>query len=163
MVFSSHHCIVFSFHSIISSPKWILQAIIWCVVIQVFRTIFDLINKETSSDCAFPPPDVNIPAMHAEIRQLLLNRFPAGTSGAILMNGAYVTTRYDTDVEQVFRQESNFLYVTGYDQPNATVVIDISTRKTLLFVPDFPDDYAVWNGNIESLSQISEEYLIPEV
>lgn len=101
--------------------------------------------------------------MHAEIRQKLLTHFEVGSEGAILMNGAYVTYRHDTDVEQVFRQESNFLYVTGYDQPNATVIIDISTKKTMLFVPDHPEDYAIWNGNIESLTEISQEYKIPEV
>jgi len=134
------------------------------VSVSMFATdIEKKIVYEPSIDCVYSPPDVSLPEMHSEIRQLLLDEFPTGTQGAILMNGAFVTTRYDTDVEQVFRQESNFLYVTGYDQPNATVVMDINTRKTILFIPDRPEDYAIWNGNIESPAQISEKYLIPEV
>jgi len=115
-----------------------------------------------SIDCMYTPPDVSLPEMHLEIRQLLLDEF-AGLQGAILLNGGFVTTRYNTDVEQVFRQESNFLYVTGYSQPNATVVLDIPSKRTILFIEDHPESYAIWNGVVESPQQISQEYLIPEV
>lgn len=117
---------------------------------------------EQSIDCAYAPPAVSLPQMHAEIREYILDDF-GPVNGAILMNGGFVTSRYDTDVEQVFRQESNFLYVTGYDQPNGTIVIDIPTRKSILFVPFRPQSYAIWNGNIESLSQIKEKYQMDEV
>lgn len=113
--------------------------------------------------CSLPPPAVPLAEMHREIRQLLLDDYFASRTGAVLMNGAIVTYRYDTDVEQGFRQESNFLYVTGYDQPNATVLIDLASQKTMLFVPLRPQDYAIWNGEIESLDSIRNEYLMDEV
>lgn len=114
-------------------------------------------------DCVYPPPDVDLPEMHLEIRELIFDNLASDVNGVLLLNGGFVTNRYDTDVEQVFRQESNFLYVTGYDQPNATVILDTASRKTILFIENHPEDYAVWNGNIESPAQISDEYLISEV
>ena len=104
--------------------------------------------------------------MHKEIRGLMIADFLGKLSsprGVILMNGGDVTTRYDTDVEKVFRQESNFLYVTGYTQPNATVIINLSTKQTTLFIPQRPVDYAVWNGQIEDSEAIRAEYDYSEV
>jgi len=104
--------------------------------------------------------------MHKEIRQIVIDTFNEGVSaprGALLMNGGFVTTRYDTDVEKVFRQESNFLYITGYDEPNATVIIDLASEETILFVPQRPIDYAIWNGQIEDPATIQAEYDFSQV
>jgi len=120
----------------------------------------------TSLGCPYPAPDVSLPEMHKEIRQLVINAFNSGVSsprGALLMNGGFVTTRYDTDVEKVFRQESNFLYITGYDEPNATVIIDLASEETILFVPQRPIDYAIWNGEIEDPATIQAEYDFSQV
>lgn len=44
--------------------------------------------------------------------QKILQAF-APKEGLIYLNGQVVIERDDTDVEQPFRQESNFFYVTG--------------------------------------------------
>mmetsp|Transcript_1574 Transcript_1574/g.5548 ORF Transcript_1574/g.5548 Transcript_1574/m.5548 type:complete len:528 (+) Transcript_1574:37-1620(+) len=146
----------------------VMSTFLVAIIVAVFVFAPSMVSLFASTEgqalsCFLAPPDVPLAEMHAEIRQLLLEQYFSGKQGAILMDGAIVTYRYDTDVEQGFRQESNFLYVTGYDQPNATVLIDLASRKTMLFVPLRPKDYAIWNGQIESLDDIRIEYAMDEV
>ena len=101
--------------------------------------------------------------MHEEIRSKLLSEEFTSDTGAILMHGGYVTYRYNTDVEEDFRQESNFWYISGYDQPNGTIIMDIYSGSSYLFIPFQPVDYAVWNGVIETPESVRAKYGFTDV
>ena len=43
------------------------------------------------------------------------------------------------------------------------MLLDTSTGRCMLFVPDRPLDYAVWNGEILSQQEIEQQYGIDQV
>lgn len=69
-------------------------------------------------------------------------------NGFALFQGGKSVTRYDTDHEDVFRQESFFSYLFGVTEPDFYGAIDIATGKSTLFIPRLPAAYAVWLGKI---------------
>ena len=79
------------------------------------------------------------------------------SKGVIYLKGETHHTRKWTDVEFSFRQESYFYYLTGADEADSHLIIDISDSKAYLFVPEYDDDHALWCGKSPSLSQISQK------
>lgn len=76
----------------------------------------------------------------------------------IYMKGAELMYRYDTDYEFPFRQESNFWYLTGVNEPDFHLILDLSSQEYHLFAPKRDAQYAVWHGRIKSMGQYREEY-----
>ena len=54
------------------------------------------------------------------------------------------------DVDYVFRQNSDFLYLTGVEEPGCHLVIDPKTRRETLFVPRIDNHHRVWEGHVPS-------------
>ncbi|KAI8091269.1 peptidase M24, structural domain-containing protein [Gilbertella persicaria] len=82
--------------------------------------------------------------------------------GLIYLAGQVVQERDDTDVELAFRQESNFLYVTGVAEPDFHVVIDIATKHIQLVSPNLDPAHVMWMGLPDSLETLMEKYDIDE-
>ncbi|MDX1673147.1 MAG: aminopeptidase P family protein, partial [Balneolaceae bacterium] len=76
----------------------------------------------------------------------------------IYMKGAELMYRYDTDYEFPFRQESNFWYLTGVNEPDFHLIMDLETQEYHLFAPKRDAQFAVWHGRIKSKEQMQEEY-----
>ena len=59
-----------------------------------------------------------------------------GLDAVAVIPSAPVYTR-NNDVEHEYRQDSDFFYLTGFDEPQSVLVLDAKTRKTSIFVrPD---------------------------
>ncbi len=69
---------------------------------------------------------------------------PAARAVAVLP-AAPVFVR-NNDVDHEYRQDSDFFYLTGFDEPESTLVIDASDRKTTMFVRARDRDREVWDG-----------------
>jgi Xaa-Pro dipeptidase len=52
------------------------------------------------------------------------------------------------DVDYVFRQNSDFLYLTGVEEANCHLIIDPRTRREVLFVPRIDNHHRVWEGHV---------------
>jgi Xaa-Pro aminopeptidase len=52
----------------------------------------------------------------------------------------------NNDVEHEYRQDSDFFYLTGFDEPESVVVLDAKERKTTFFVRPRDRDREVWDG-----------------
>ncbi|MDE2141465.1 MAG: aminopeptidase P family protein [Elusimicrobia bacterium] len=52
------------------------------------------------------------------------------------------------DVDYVFRQNSDFLYLTGVEEAGCHLIIDPKTRKEVLFVPRIDSHHRVWEGHV---------------
>jgi Xaa-Pro dipeptidase len=50
------------------------------------------------------------------------------------------------DVDYVFRQASDFLYLTGVEEPGCHLVLD--GKKEILFVPRIDNHHRVWEGHV---------------
>lgn len=91
-------------------------------------------------------------------REKLLSLFEENQEGIIYLKGAEIMYRYGTDFEFPFRQESNFWYLTGVNEPDYHAVLDIRTGEYHLFAPKRDSHYAVWHGRVKPNDEIQEEY-----
>jgi Xaa-Pro dipeptidase len=81
------------------------------------------------------PPEDSIPKELFLInREKVLSFFPK-EDAIILLKGGSSISKYNTDREYVFEQESNFRYLFGINYPDCYGLIDLNTRKITLFVP----------------------------
>lgn len=86
----------------------------------------------------------------------LVRLFHAGEDAIVYIQGASVLSRYGTDFEYPFRQESNFLYLTGINEPDFHFVLDLNDGTGHLFVPKRSVQYAVWHGIVRDTEFYTE-------
>lgn len=97
--------------------------------------------------------------MAAELqRKKLLSLFEEEQNSLIYIKGAELMYRYQTDYEFPFRQESNFWYLTGVDEPDYHLILDLKTERYHLFAPKRDEHYGVWHGHIKSKEDIRTLY-----
>eukprot|EP01120_Amphizonella_sp_Union-15-10_P010915 TRINITY_DN4534_c0_g2_i1.p1 TRINITY_DN4534_c0_g2~~TRINITY_DN4534_c0_g2_i1.p1 ORF type:complete len:503 (+),score=61.92 TRINITY_DN4534_c0_g2_i1:72-1580(+) len=96
----------------------------------------------------------NITGMYAENRHRLIRRLTS--PGAVYLEGNKIASRND-DVEQLFRQESNFIYMSGVDMPDTDLLV-FPNGTAALFVsrPNLED--AVWVGRLRTKEEIASLY-----
>lgn len=91
-------------------------------------------------------------------RSKLLSLFEDNREGVIYIKGADTMYRYGTDYEFPFRQESNFWYLTGVNEPGYHAILDIKSGDYHLFAPKRDAQFAVWNGRVKSKDEIRDLY-----
>jgi len=75
----------------------------------------------------------------------------------------------NNDVEHEYRQDSDFFYLTGFDEPESVAVFDALERKFTLFVRPRDPDREVWDGpragidGAKELHGASEAFVISEL
>ena len=82
-----------------------------------------------------------------------------GTDSVAIIPAAHETTRsYDT--EHKFRQDSDFLYLTGFPEPDAIAVIAPSNKKNpyTLFVRPRDAKMETWYGRREGTDGAMKNY-----
>ncbi len=97
--------------------------------------------------------------MYAKHREALMRRLP---DGLILLSAASEIRR-NNDVSYVFRQGSDFLYLTGVEEPDFHVLIDPKRRSSTLFMPKIDNRTRVWRGDIPGPAEASRLYGISRV
>ena len=68
-----------------------------------------------------------------------------GLDALAVLPSAPVFTR-NNDVDHEYRQDSDFFYLTGFDEPESVLVLDATERKTTLFVRPRDRDREIWDG-----------------
>ncbi|WP_372639068.1 aminopeptidase P family protein [Fodinibius sp.] len=96
--------------------------------------------------------------MHHLHRDKLFSLFDEEDNAIVYMKGAELMYRYETDYEFPFRQESNFWYLTGVNEPDFHLILDLEKQEYHLFTPNRDAQYAVWHGRIKSREQYQEQY-----
>jgi Xaa-Pro aminopeptidase len=69
----------------------------------------------------------------------------ASPSAVAVLPAAPVFVR-NNDVDHDYRQDSDFYYLTGFDEPDSVLVLDAEDRKVTLFVRPRDRDREVWDG-----------------
>lgn len=77
-------------------------------------------------------------------RKVLAKRLP---DGLILVAGGTPVAR-NHDVDFVFRQRSDFLYLTGVEDAGCFLLIDPRRGKETLFIPRIDNHHRVWLGHV---------------
>jgi len=103
---------------------------------------------------------VSIPVLRSKTRAKLISHFQKSniTTGILYVEGGVESYRRYTGTSNLFRQESNFLYLTGVENPGFRLILSLQTSQSYLFAPDLPPDYPIWNGPEDSLAQIKARY-----
>ncbi|KAK9888651.1 hypothetical protein WA026_000880 [Henosepilachna vigintioctopunctata] len=81
----------------------------------------------------------------------------------VLLEGGNDIPLYDSDTTYLFRQESYFMWAFGITEPGCFGVIEVDTEITHIFIPKFPQEYAVWMGKILEKEEWSKKYAIENV
>ena len=66
------------------------------------------------------------------------------------------------DVSYPYRQESNFYYLTGFEQEKSLFLLFPSSRS-ILFISDKDPEKEMWDGPLATIKQVKTKYLITEV
>jgi Xaa-Pro aminopeptidase len=69
----------------------------------------------------------------------------ASPSAVAVLPSAPVFVR-NNDVDHEYRQDSDFFYLTGFDEPESVAVLDAQKRNTILLVRPRDPDREVWDG-----------------
>uniref|UniRef100_A0A8C5UG75 Xaa-Pro dipeptidase n=1 Tax=Malurus cyaneus samueli TaxID=2593467 RepID=A0A8C5UG75_9PASS len=80
----------------------------------------------------------------------------------VLLQGGEETQRYCTDTGIVFRQESYFHWTFGVTEAGCFGAVDVDTGRSMLFVPQLPESYAVWMGKIHPPEFFKNKYAVDE-
>ncbi|KAM4638294.1 xaa-Pro dipeptidase isoform 1-T1 [Amazona ochrocephala] len=84
-------------------------------------------------------------------------------SSIVLLQGGEETQRYCTDTGIVFRQESYFHWTFGVTEAGCFGAVDVDTGRSMLFIPQLPESYAVWMGKIHPPEFFKKKYAVDEV
>jgi Xaa-Pro dipeptidase len=98
---------------------------------------------------------------HYRQARTALARKLAGSALIHLEGGKPVPRNFD--VEYVFRQNSDFLYLTGVEEANCHLVIDPKTRREVLFVPRIDNHHRVWEGHVPSPAEARKLFGVDRV
>lgn len=88
-----------------------------------------------------------------------MRRLPDGL--IVLSGGLEVTRNYD--VSFVFRQDSDFLYLTGVEDPGFHLLIDPKRKNSTLFLPRIDDHHRVWEGHVPGPAEAKRLYGVQRV
>jgi Xaa-Pro dipeptidase len=105
-------------------------------------------------------------SMHADARRRLVDRLRAhgvGDGAVVVLQGGEQQTKYDTDRDLLFEQESFFQYLFGVKEPGFLGAIEVGSGRATLFMPRLPASYAVWFGRIDPPEHFQEGYGVEEV
>ncbi len=92
-------------------------------------------------------------------RRALANHLP---DGLIVVSAAPEAVR-NGDVNHRYRQDSDFLWLTGVQEPGYALLIDPRRGEETLFVPKLTQEHAVWMGHIPSLGEARKAFGISDV
>ncbi len=92
-------------------------------------------------------------------RRKMLMRM-VGPKGVAIVPSANLVPR-NRDVDHVFRQDSDFLYLTGFDEPNALALLmpDKEGDRYILFCRERDAEQEVWSGRRAGLEGALKDYL----
>src|SRR5579885_1764073 len=79
-------------------------------------------------------------------REAFFDAMAAASPSAVAVLPAAPVFVRNNDVDHEYRQDSDFYYLTGFDEPESVLVLDAQERKVTLFVRPRDRDREVWDG-----------------
>lgn len=78
---------------------------------------------------------------------------------AVLILPASEEQTRNRDCKFPFRQDSDFLYLTNFNEPSAILVLDGKKQQSVLFSKPYDELHAIWEGEIIGQDRACDEYL----
>jgi len=89
-------------------------------------------------------------------RSLLMSRMKAsGADGIVVFLGNVEAPAQYRDNCYKFRQDSNWLYFFGIDEPRYAALLDLDDNRQIIFADDFDLDDIIWMGPMPSVSEVA--------
>ncbi|MEZ5044306.1 MAG: aminopeptidase P family protein [Saprospiraceae bacterium] len=98
------------------------------------------------------------PETYFQRRQRLMTEMD---KGLILLLGNEESPKNYFDNTYRFRQDSNFLYFMGLDQPHLAAILDIDSQTTTLYGDDPDIIHVIWMGDMPSVAALAERVKVP--
>eukprot|EP00735_Rhodelphis_limneticus_P006160 TRINITY_DN18530_c0_g1::TRINITY_DN18530_c0_g1_i1::g.2806::m.2806 TRINITY_DN18530_c0_g1::TRINITY_DN18530_c0_g1_i1::g.2806 ORF type:complete len:519 (+),score=143.85,sp/P12955/PEPD_HUMAN/48.87/2e-157,Peptidase_M24/PF00557.19/9.5e-54,AMP_N/PF05195.11/4.9e-32,DUF3793/PF12672.2/0.22 TRINITY_DN18530_c0_g1_i1:75-1559(+) len=98
--------------------------------------------------------------LHKINRQNLLSKYTDCANDVILLQGGVSLHMDDTDMDYEFRQESNFQWTFGVEEPGFYGLLHTGTKQAILFIQRYPEDYSWWMGEIQPPQYFKEKYQV---
>ncbi|MCL2450935.1 MAG: aminopeptidase P N-terminal domain-containing protein, partial [Polyangiaceae bacterium] len=95
---------------------------------------------------------------HEDRRNAFLDAMSRGSPSSVAVFAAAPVFIRNNDVEHEYRQDSDFFYLTGFDEPESVLVLDAAERKTTLFVRPRDAEREVWDGPRAGVDGAKERY-----
>jgi len=80
------------------------------------------------------------------------NRLCQALPGHLICIPAHNLLQYSADLHYPFRQDSNFWYLTGINDPDATLLLDTNSGEATLLYPEQNDYQKEWDGKNDQVS-----------
>jgi len=109
--------------------------------------------------------EVSVKDVFAGNRQRLIDALQSSgvRNSIVFIRGGLSETRFDSDHEPIFRQESYFWYLSGVKEPDCSLSVNINNGDVCLFIPRLPESYATIMGRIRTCREWKELYHVDEV
>lgn len=88
-------------------------------------------------------------------REQLLNTI----GDAVLILPANKEKTRNRDCHYPFRQDSDFWYLTHFDEPSAVLVLDGKNKQSILFSKPYDELHVIWEGEIIGQQRACDDYL----
>lgn len=112
-------------------------------------------------DCPKIPHD-----FHLKLRQRFIKKLTEveGSSEGFnnsltLLKGIETLHKNYDDIDYLPEQESTFWYFFGVKEPDCLAAIHHDTGKSVLFIPEIPEDYKLWMI-VKSKEEFKQEYKV---
>jgi len=109
----------------------------------------------------FNPVDTS--GMFRAQRQKVRERIGLRANQIIFMVGNKQEERTYSDTDILFRQDSSFLYLTGFNQPDSSIAIDLLTGESTLFVRRKSRSELIFDGGYDDFEAIKVKHEVDDV
>ena len=103
---------------------------------------FDQKGEMAQSTVDAPSP----PGVHARRRAAFFDAMAQAAPSSVAVVPAAPVALRNNDVDHEYRQDSDFFYLTGFDEPGSVALLDAKERKTTLIVRPRDREREVWDG-----------------
>jgi Xaa-Pro aminopeptidase len=94
----------------------------------------------------------------ARRRSAFLDAMAAASPSAVAVMPAAPVYVRNNDVDHEYRQDSDFFYLTGFDEPESVLVLDAQARKATFFVRPRDKEREVWDGPRAGVDGVKQQY-----
>lgn len=115
----------------------------------LFAATFGLTTMSMLDDPTAPSsvsPRTPVRELFANRRAAVFDAMIASSPSAVAIAAAAPVSIRNNDVEHDYRQDSDFFYLTGFDEPQSLLVLEGHDRRTTLFVRTRDRDREIWDG-----------------
>lgn len=89
-------------------------------------------------------------------RRMQLRSLLAGESGVVIFIGNVDSAAQYRDCAYKWRQDSNWLYFFGIDEPRFAALMDLDSGRDTVYADDYDIDDIIWTGPMPSVATLAE-------